>query len=120
VNLPIEFSVKAAEKQYEIWETRVRLADKRLREQREKDAVARAALASSPAPDGDVEMHVALPSILVKKRSVVEVCIVMVCCVRGLTYDPTDRLHSRRRLGRRSTILLAMDVRRRRGGFARP
>ncbi|OAX32307.1 hypothetical protein K503DRAFT_805330 [Rhizopogon vinicolor AM-OR11-026] len=70
VDLPIEFNVGDAKKQFEIWETRIRLHDRHEKEKREKEAECVAA--SSPAPDGDVEMGVHLPPILAKKCSIVE------------------------------------------------
>ncbi|OJA14402.1 hypothetical protein AZE42_13901 [Rhizopogon vesiculosus] len=59
--------------QFGIWETRIRLSDrdKREKEKREKEA-AREVVASSPAPDDDIEMGSLLPPTLTKKRSIVE------------------------------------------------
>jgi hypothetical protein len=108
VDLPIEFNVGVAEKQFEIWETRIRLHDRR---EKEAERVA----ASSPAPDGDVEMGVHLPPILAKKRSIVEVCIVVVCYFCVLTLILADRICSLSPVRKRSSILRPAVIARRRG-----
>ncbi|OAX34289.1 hypothetical protein K503DRAFT_803712 [Rhizopogon vinicolor AM-OR11-026] len=73
VILPIEFKVEAAEKQYGIWEMRIRFADKNKQEKERQERENMHVSASSSTPDGgDVEMSAPLPLVIVKKRSIIE------------------------------------------------